>query len=344
MRIVVALGGNALLERGEAPDSDIQESHVRRAAEALSPLGSDHDLIVTHGNGPQVGVLAIESASDPSLSHPYPFDSLVAETQGLIGNWLLQAVERAIPVRRAVCLLTRTVVAVDDPAFQNPTKFVGPIYPEVVAKKLATERGWEVRRDGYTWRRVVPSPEPRDIVELEDIRLLLNRGGIVICAGGGGIPVVRDSDGSLRGVEAVVDKDLTAALLATAVGADALLLLTDVANVELDYGTPRARAIGSSSVADMREHSFAAGSMGPKVEAACRFVEHTGGEAAIGRLEDAALLLSGAVGTVITRGGARLTERPPDRAAPREQAPDRISVRPGSVPDSSNPRSRRSER
>jgi carbamate kinase len=310
---MVALGGNALLERGEAPDSDIQESHVRRAAEALAPLGTDHDLIITHGNGPQVGVLAIESASDPALSHPYPFDSLVAETQGLIGHWLLQAVERAIPARMAVCLLTRTVVAADDPAFEDPTKFVGPVYVEAVAKQLAAERGWDVRQDGGAWRRVVPSPEPTDVVELEDIRLLLNRGAIVICAGGGGIPVVRDPSGQLRGVEAVVDKDLTAGLLAAELGADVLLLLTDVANVELDYGTPKARAIGSASVAQMRAQSFAAGSMGPKVAAACRFVERTGGEAAIGRLQDAALLLSGSVGTVITAGGGRLAERSPGR-------------------------------
>jgi carbamate kinase len=314
VRIVVALGGNALLERGEAPDSDIQESHVRRAAEALAPLGTDHHLIITHGNGPQVGVLAIESASDPTLSHPYPFDSLVAETQGLIGNWLLQAVERAIPARSAVCLLTRTVVGADDPAFQRPTKFVGPMYAEALAKELAAQRGWEVRQDGAGWRRVVPSPEPRDIVELEDIRLLVDRGAMVICAGGGGIPVVRDPDGSLRGVEAVVDKDLTAALLATRLDADALLLLTDVANVELNYGTPGARAIGAASVAQMRDHSFAAGSMGPKVAAACRFVEDTGGQAAIGRLQDAALLLSGAVGTLITARGGSPAERTPDRA------------------------------
>ena len=314
MRIVVALGGNALLERGEAPDSDIQESHVRRAAEALAPLGTDHDLIITHGNGPQVGILAIESASDPTLSRPYPFASLVAETQGLIGNWLLQAVERAIPPRRAVCVLTRTVVGADDPAFQSPTKFVGPMYAEALAKDLAAQRGWEVRRDGIGWRRVVPSPEPRDVVELGDIQHLVDRGAIVICAGGGGIPVVRDADGSRRGVEAVVDKDLTAALLATRLGAHALLLLTDVANVELNYGTAGARAVGAVSVAQMRDHSFAAGSMGPKVTAACRFVEGTGGEAAIGRLQDAALLLDGAAGTVITMDGGRPAERPSDRA------------------------------
>jgi carbamate kinase len=314
---MVALGGNALLERGEAPDADIQETHVRRAAEALAPLGTDHDLIITHGNGPQVGVLAIESANDSALSRPYPFDSLVAETQGLIGNWLLQAVERAVPARSAVCLLTRTVVAADDPAFQNPTKFVGPIYSEAVAQQLAGQRGWDVRPDGPAWRRVVPSPEPTEIVELEDIRSLLNRGAIVICAGGGGIPVVREPGGRLRSVEAVVDKDLTAALLAAALGADVLLLLTDVANVELDYGTPGARAIGSASVTEMRAHPFAAGSMGPKVEAACRFVERTGGEAAIGRLQDAALLLSGRVGTVITSGGGDLAVRPAPRVGDR---------------------------
>jgi carbamate kinase len=302
MKIVVALGGNALLDRGEAPESDIQERHVRRAAEALAPLGGDHDLIITHGNAPQLGVLAVENATDTCLVHPYPFDSLVAETQGLIGNWLLQAVERAIPVRRAVCVLTRTVVDADDPAFGNPTKFVGPIYTEGLAKELAEERGWDVRSDGGFWRRVVPSPVPQEVVEFEDIRLLLNRGSIVICAGGGGIPVIREPGGRLRGVEAVVDKDLTAAVLAEALGADALLLLTDVSNVESGYGTPKARAIGSVSVTEMRNQSFAPGSMAPKVEAACQFVERTGGEAAIGRLQDAARLLSGSVGTVITPG------------------------------------------
>jgi carbamate kinase len=298
VRIVVALGGNALLERGEAPDADIQEGHVRRAAEALAPLEGDHDLIITHGNGPQVGVLALESAADPALSRPYPFDALGAETQGMIGNWLLDAIERAMPGHRAACLLTRTVVDAGDPAFANPTKFVGPIYAEDVAKALAVERGWEVRQDGMSWRRVVPSPEPQEIVEIDDIHLLVNHGSVVVCAGGGGIPVVREADG-LRGVEAVIDKDLTAALLAESLGADVLLLLTDVAAVELDYGTPDARPIGSISVDELRAMHFPAGSMGPKVEAACRFVERTGGTAAIGRLGDATQLLSGTTGTIV---------------------------------------------
>jgi carbamate kinase len=300
VKVVVALGGNALLERGESPDSDIQESHVRVAAEALIALGGDHDLIITHGNGPQVGVLALESASDPALSRPYPFDALVAETQGLIGYWLLQAVERAIPNRSAVCVVTRTVVAADDPAFSHPTKYVGPIYTEATARQLAAELGWDVHADGASWRRVVPSPDPVDIVELDDIRQLLNRGKLVICAGGGGIPVVREPDGRVRGVEAVIDKDLTAALLAQELGADALLLLTDVPNVVRDFGTPQARAIGQTTVDKLRDCDFAAGSMGPKVEAACRFVERTGGMAAIGRLQDASLLLGGHVGTVVS--------------------------------------------
>jgi carbamate kinase len=305
MKIVIALGGNALLERGESPDADIQERHVRRAAEALSALGGDHDLVITHGNGPQVGVLALESASDPDLSHPYPFDALVAETQGLIGHWLLQAVEQSIPGSRAVCLLTRTVVDADDPAFANPTKFVGPIYSEAMARQLAAERGWEVRADGVSWRRVVPSPEPKDVIELEDIRQLVNRGALVICAGGGGIPVVREPSGRLHGVEAVIDKDLTAALLAEELGADVLLLLTDVAGVVRDYGTLNARPIGQVTPDELHGMHFAAGSMGPKVEAACRFVERTGGMAAIGRLEDAGLLLGGQVGTVVSPGPAR---------------------------------------
>ncbi len=300
MRIVVALGGNALLERGESPDSNIQESHVAQAAQALAPLIRDHDVIITHGNGPQVGVLALESAADTALSHPYPFDALVAETQGLIGNWLLSAIERTMPGHDAVCLLTRTVVDALDPAFSNPTKFVGPIYTNEVADQLAAQRGWTVKADGTSWRRVVASPEPQDIVELDDIRALVNRGATVICAGGGGVPVVVGSDGLLSGVEAVIDKDMTAALLAEELNADVLLLLTDVANVQVDFGTPQARAIGQTSVEQLRALDFPAGSMGPKIEAACQFVERTGGKAAIGRLADAALLLLSDVGTVVT--------------------------------------------
>jgi carbamate kinase len=300
MRIVAALGGNALLERGEPPESDIQEAHVVKAGRALAPLAQAHELVITHGNGPQVGLLALESARDPGLSRPYPFDVLGAQTQGMIGYWLVQAVQNALPGRQVACLLSRTLVSPDDPAFANPTKFVGPVYGESAARKLAAAYGWQIRRDGTRWRRVVPSPEPLDLLDLPSAALLLGAGVIVVCAGGGGAPVVRDGAGTLHGVEAVVDKDLTAALLAQAVHADALLLLTDVEAVQDGFGTAQARPIRRSTPAGLRARSFPAGSMAPKIEAACRFVEATEKLAAIGQLADAQALLSQETGTVVT--------------------------------------------
>jgi len=301
MRIVVALGGNALLERGERPDADIQEGHVRGACAALTPLARDHQLIITHGNGPQVGVLALESAADPALARPYPFDALGAQTQGLIGYWIAQAFSQALPGRPVGCLLCRVLVDADDPAMSHPAKFVGPVYDEATARRLTDGRGWRLHRDGDWWRRVVPSPEPRQIVEMDLIEGLAATGAIVVCAGGGGIPVTSDPAGGLRGVEAVIDKDLTAALLAAAVEADALLILTDVPAVIRDYGNASARPIGHVTPEELRTLSFPAGSMGPKVEAACRFAETTGGTAAIGRIDDAAALLAGAAGTTVRR-------------------------------------------
>jgi carbamate kinase len=299
MRVVVALGGNALLERGEVPIAEVQQKHVIAAVEALAPLALDHDLVITHGNGPQVGLLALESARDPDLPHPYPFDALVAETQGMIGYFLLQALENALPGQQIVGLITQTLVAADDPAFDNPTKFVGPTYDEGEAQTLAGRWGWQVRPDGPSWRRVVASPKPQGIIELATIKVLLADGAVVVCAGGGGVPVRRTSDGQLRGVEAVVDKDSTTALLAENLGADALLLLTDVSAVELNYGKPDARSIDRISVQELRGLEFPPGSMGPKVAAACRFVHATQKVAAIGRLEDAAQLLAGTAGTTI---------------------------------------------
>jgi carbamate kinase len=246
-------------------------------------------------------VLALESAADPALSRPYPFDVLGAQTQGMIGYWLAQALHGAAPARPVTCLVTRTLVTAGDPAFARPAKFVGPVYDEATARRLAGERGWAVGPDGPSWRRVVPSPEPAAIVELDVLRLLIDQGLTVVCAGGGGIPVVADDAGGLQGVEAVVDKDLTAALLAEAVEADALLLLTDVDAVIDGFGTPGARPIRRATPAELRARSFPAGSMGPKVEAACRFVEATGKVAAIGRLDAAAALLSGEAGTTISR-------------------------------------------
>jgi len=299
MRIVAALGGNALLERGERPDSDIQLSHVQDAVAALAPLALAHDLVVTHGNGPQVGMLALESARDPALSRPFPFDVLGAQTQGMIGYWLAQALRGAVPGKAVGCLICQTLVNRDDPAFANPTKFVGPVYPEQQARALAVQQGWTVRRDGAAWRRVVPSPEPRELVELPLIQVLLDNGALVVCAGGGGIPVIADESGALHGVEAVVDKDLTAAMLARAVHADALLLLTDVEAVIDGFGTADARPVSRATPAELRARLLPAGSMGAKVEAACRFAEATGRIAAIGRLDEAAALLAGTAGTVV---------------------------------------------
>ncbi len=299
MRLVVAVGGNALLERGEVPLAEIQEKHVGVAVDALAPLAGDHDLVITHGNGPQVGLLANESALDPDLPAPYPLDVLGAESQGMIGYFLLQAFENALPGREVVSLVCQTEVAADDPAFEHPTKFVGQVFSEADGRKLAALRGWQIRPDGSDWRRVVASPEPLAMVELPTIRMLLGDGAIVICAGGGGIPVVRAQDGRLRGAEAVIDKDLSAALLARDLEADALLILTDVANVETGFGTKTAHPIGRTTPDRLRAQPFPAGSMGPKVEAACRFVEATGKPAMIGQLDDAADLLRGTRGTIV---------------------------------------------
>ena len=300
MRIVAALGGNALLERGEPPESAIQESHIVRAVQALAPLAAEHELVITHGNGPQVGMLALESAHDPAISRPYPFDVLGAQTQGMIGYWLVQALRNAVPGRQVACLISRTLVRADDPAFAHPAKFVGPVYDEPQARALAASQHWQVRQDGRRWRRVVPSPEPAELLDLPAIRILLDSGAIVVCAGGGGVPVVAAA-GCTHGVEAVVDKDLTASLLARQLDADALLLLTDVAAVADGYGTPQARPIRRATSEELRARSFPAGSMGPKIDAVCRFVEATGRPAAIGQLCDAQPLLTGEAGTFITR-------------------------------------------
>ena len=303
MRVVVALGGNALLRRGQKPDNDVQEANVALSVRALAPLAHDHELVVTHGNGPQVGVLALESALDPNLTRSYPFDVLGAQTQGMIGYWLLQALQNELPGRQIAAIINQTLVSAADPAFADPTKFIGEVYDEARAHSLAKERGWTVKPDGPHWRRVVASPEPRRVVETRLIRLMLANGAVVVCAGGGGVPVVRNKLGRLEGVEAVVDKDRTALVLAEALDADALLILTDVANVFRNFGTPQQEAITRSTPDAMRDDEFPAGSMGPKVEAACRFVEVTGGMAGIGRLEDAVAILAGTAGTILTPTG-----------------------------------------
>jgi carbamate kinase len=300
---VVALGGNALLRRGEPAEAAHQQANVRDAAQAIAALNATHRLVITHGNGPQVGLLALQAEAYPDV-RPYPLDVLGAETEGMIGYLLDQALLNKLPVgSRVATLLTQTVVDPADPAFALPSKPIGPVYDPEVGERLARERGWSVRPDGPYVRRVVASPQPIDIVEIETIRLLLDAGVLVVCAGGGGIPVVARPGAGLAGVEAVVDKDLSAALLAEKLQADFLLMLTDVPAVEVGWGTPDARAIRSTTPAEMRSMDFAAGSMGPKVEAACRFAELTGASAGIGRLDQAAAIVAGDAGTIVA--GAR---------------------------------------
>jgi carbamate kinase len=297
MRVVAALGGNALLRRGEPLDADTQRRNVAVAAHALAEVAREHELIVTHGNGPQVGLLALQAAAYPE-GGAYPLDVLGAESEGMIGYLLQQGLLNALPDRTVVTLLTQVRVDADDPAFDAPSKPIGPVYVRADAEALAADRGWAIRPDGAYWRRVVPSPQPAAIVELAAIELLVRAGVLAICAGGGGVPVI-EHRGALHGVEAVVDKDLAAALLATRLHADALLLLTDVASVEIGWGTPAARPIASATPDELRRLELAAGSMGPKVEAASRFAEASGGVAAIGALDDAAALLAGSAGTQV---------------------------------------------
>ena len=303
MRLVIAIGGNALLERGQKPDAAVQRANIATAIQAVAPLADEHEVVITHGNGPQVGLLALESAADPQLSAPYPLDVLGAQTQGMIGYWLLQALQNALPGHQVAAVVNQTLVSAADPAFATPTKFVGAVYEQAEANRLASERGWTVKPDGAYWRRVVPSPAPQRIVETRLVRQLLYAGAIVVCAGGGGVPVIRNEAGKLEGVEAVVDKDLATAVLAEALEADALLLLTDVPAVMRGYGTPTAEPITRATPAALRREDFPAGSMGPKVEAVCRFVEDTGDLAAIGALADATLIVAGKAGTIVTPGG-----------------------------------------
>ncbi|QYX75290.1 carbamate kinase [Streptomyces akebiae] len=300
MRMVVALGGNALLHRGERPEAAVQQANVDRVATALAALARDHDIVVTHGNGPQIGLLATESESDPALGAPYPMHLLGAQTQGMIGSLLARALHNAMPRRRIATLVTHTLVRSDAPAFDRPTKFVGQVYPRDVADRLARVHGWRMAPDTGGMRRVVPSPRPERVLETDTVRELLATGTLVVCGGGGGVPVTADRvTGALTGVEAVVDKDLTAALLAEELKADFLLILTDVPYVYDGYGTPDQRPLLDATPDQLRGRGFAPGSMGPKTEAAALFVSRTGGLAAIGALDAAYEIVHGLSGTLI---------------------------------------------
>lgn len=301
MRVVVALGGNALLKRGEPMTADVQRANVKTAAQSLAPVANNHQLVISHGNGPQVGLLALQQAAYPQVA-PYPLDVLGAQTEGMIGYMIEQELGNLLPFEVPFAtLLTMIEVDPNDPAFQNPTKFVGPVYDKAEADKLAAEKNWVVKADGNKWRRVVPSPLPKRIFEIRPVKWLLEHNTVVICAGGGGIPTMYLKDGTrtLVGVEAVIDKDLASELLARELDADLFVMATDVSGVYLDFGKPEQRLISRITPAELKEQKFAAGSMGPKVDAAIKFVQATGKRAAIGSLEDIEKIVVGEAGTNI---------------------------------------------
>lgn len=299
MLIVAALGGNALLKRGEPTTAANQRANVKQAVSALAQLvDAGHRLVVTHGNGPQVGLLALQGAAYKP-DEAYPLDVLGAETGGMIGYMVEQELENALDHSRPVAtLLTQVVVDRWDPAFGNPTKFIGPVYDEAEAKARAKVAGWTVAPDGEKWRRVVPSPRPIEIPDVRVLQLLLDQDVIVICTGGGGIPVVRLPDGSMTGIEAVIDKDAASALLARQLGADALLLLTDVDAVYQDFGTDDERSISELTPTEAALLDLPAGSMGPKLKAAVSFATN-GRRTGIGRLAQALEILAGKAGTTV---------------------------------------------
>lgn len=296
--IVVALGGNALLRRGQRPDVASQRANVALAARAVAGLARERQVVVTHGNGPQVGWLALEAGAHASVERP--LDVLDAETEGMLGYWIELALRAELPDREIATLLTQTEVDPNDAAFAAPSKPIGPVYSPEEGRRLAGERGWSLASEPGGVRRVVPSPEPRRIVELAALRRLVEAGFLIVCAGGGGIPVAPDAQGRLDGVEAVVDKDLCAALLARQLDAEGLLLLTDVEAVYRDWPERRVPLSGVTT-AELRALDFDPGSMGPKVEAACRFVESGGAWAGIGALAAAQALAAGSAGTRIER-------------------------------------------
>lgn len=304
MRVVVALGGNALLKRGEPMTAEVQRSNVRTAAQSLAPVAEKHQLVLSHGNGPQVGLLALQGAAYEEVD-TYPLDVLGAQTEGMIGYMIEQELGNLLPFEVPFAtILTMVEVDADDPAFQNPTKFVGPVYSEVEAMELAADKSWTVKPDGQYWRRVVPSPLPKRIFEIRPIKWLLEKNTVVICAGGGGIPTMyqKGADRVLTGVEAVIDKDRATELLARELEADLYIMATDVDGVYLDWGTPSQQKLDRISAAELKSHSFAAGSMGPKVNAAIQFVEKTGKRSAIGSLEEIEQIVEGKAGTNVIAG------------------------------------------
>lgn len=306
MRVVIALGGNALIRRGEKAEAITQMKNVETACQSIAQIAKEHQVILTHGNGPQVGLLSLQADAYKDVM-PYPLDVLGAETQGMIGYMLDQSLENLMPHKKIAVVLTQIEVDPKDSAFSNPTKPIGPVYDQATAEKLAKERGWKIAPDGNYFRRVVPSPEPKEIVEKRVINLLVEHDVLVVCNGGGGIPVMLQENGLLKGIEAVIDKDRAAALLAKEVKADALIILTDAPAVATNWGKPDSKDIKTASPEDMQNWSFPPGSMGPKVASSCAFAKaNPKGMACIGRLEDALEILAGKKGTII-KSGTKLT-------------------------------------
>ena len=303
MRIVVALGGNALLRRGQPMTAENQRANVRVAAEALAPIAAEHELVISHGNGPQVGLLALQGAAYEAVD-TYPLDVLGAQTEGMIGYMIEQELGNLLPFEKPLAtILTMVEVDPDDPAFSDPNKFIGPVYEKAEAEQLAADKGWAIKQDGDKWRRVVASPMPKRIFEIRPITWLLERGAVVICTGGGGIPTMYEpGTRTLVGSEVVVDKDRASALLARELEADLFVMATDVDGVYRDWGQPTQARIERATTSELEGSAFAAGSMGPKVEAAADFAQRTGKRAAIGTLAEVGGLAAGTHGTSVVRG------------------------------------------
>jgi len=297
--VVVALGGNALLRRGEPLEADVQRHNIEIAVKTISKIAQEYNVVLVHGNGPQVGLLALQGLEYKKVA-PYPLDVLGSETQGMIGYMLMQEFKNYLPERNISCMLTQMTVDPNDPAFADPTKPIGPIYEEAEARELAEKYRWTIKPDGQHFRRVVPSPQPTGIIESDAITKLIDEGHLVICTGGGGIPVKKEN-GKLVGVEAVIDKDMSAAFLAKQLDADALLILTDADAVYLDWGKPTQNALRTTTPNQLAQYEFDAGSMGPKIEASCEFIKQGGKVVGIGALEDGLQILQGTAGTNITR-------------------------------------------
>jgi carbamate kinase len=300
MRVVIALGGNAILKRGEPMTPENQRLNVKRAAQAIAKvINAGHAVVITHGNGPQVGLMALQDlAYDPNLASP--IDCLVAETQGLIGYLLQQALGNATGNKGAIAtLLTQIEVDRNDVAFREPSKPIGPNYGKFEAAAMGAKYGWTMMADGAQFRRAIASPQPKRIIEIATIRHLIEMGVTVICGGGGGIPVAESEAGNYLGIEAVIDKDHTSGLLAREIKAGALLLLTDVDGVYLGWGTDQQKRLTTITPAELNAQSFAAGSMGPKVQAAIAFASLGQVMTGIGRLDDAFEILNGQAGTIV---------------------------------------------